>query len=217
MSRSNITDKNQCLRLTRRPNTERRPFIRRSSGKAIEVKEAAKLLGVIIDQELRWHNHVESVVAKGQKLLLACNRLTRPTFGLPAKFVRQLFTSIVAPAVEYAIPVWFFPPHHVADRNAQVGSVLHCRLLGKIQRMAGILITGAFRTTPTDLLDLHANLPPVALRLSNICHRETVRLCTLPKSHPLHAAVTSNPMRQASTPISPFPPSQPTLPLPTTT
>lgn len=137
-----------------------------------------------------------NLLARGEKLLLACNRLTRPTFGLPPKYMQRLYTAIVVPKVEYALPVWYFPPHRVPNRKQQVGSVHHLRLLSKIQRLASILISGGFRTTSTDVLELHANIAPINLRLEDTCYREALRLCSLPKSHPLHKPVERSAKRQ---------------------
>jgi ribonuclease HI len=49
------------------------------------------------------------------------------------------------------------------------------------------------RTTPTDLLEVHANILPMSLLLQNACHRATVHIATHPSSHPLH-----DPIRRAA-------------------
>jgi len=41
----------------------------------------------------------------------------------------------------------------------------------------------------TNILELHANIPSVQLRLANACHCEALRLCMLPVMHPLHSPV----------------------------
>ncbi|KAJ7625945.1 hypothetical protein FB45DRAFT_750266, partial [Roridomyces roridus] len=66
-------------------------------GHIIPASDSAKYLGLILDRELRWHEHVESAIAKGTCAVLAIGRLTRTTFGLPHQYVRQLFRSVVIP------------------------------------------------------------------------------------------------------------------------
>lgn len=61
--------------------------------------------------------------------------------------------------------------------------------IGKIQRMAAIMITGGFRTTPTDTLNYLAGLPPIHLQLNHSAFKAAVRLSTLPQHHPLHKVV----------------------------
>src|SRR6266481_8923400 len=46
-------------------------------------------------------------------------------------------------------------------------------------------ITGALRTTATDIMEIHANLLPTELLLHRICYRATLRLAALPDTHPL--------------------------------
>jgi hypothetical protein len=149
----------------------------------------ARLLGVQIDQELRWHQHVQQAVQKATNLLFAVKRLTRPSFGLPERHVRQLYTSMVLPKLEYALPVWYTPLRQNNKMGRQTGSLGHTKILEKVQRLGCILITGAYRSTATDVLELHAMIPPVHLRLDDTCHREAIRLSTLPDTHPLYKAV----------------------------
>lgn len=55
--------------------------------------------------------------------------------------------------------------------------------------MAALHITGGMRTSPTDLLNAHADLLPMDLLINKWCHREALRLASLPQSHPIHRAV----------------------------
>jgi len=195
----------QCLRLTRKNNLERSDFVC-AGGQLITCICHAKLLGVLLDESLRWHAQVSSAVKKGTDLLLAINRLTRPSFGLPARYVSRLFISMVLPKVEYALPVWYSPPDSSTQQHTGKtrGSVGHMRQLAKVQRLGCKLITGAFRCTATDILDLHANIPPIQIRLEDTCYRETLRLASLPESHPLFKIVKSSAQHQSRRHTSPI-------------
>ena len=89
------------------------------------------------------------------------------------------------PKVEYALPVWYAPIQPSTSGGRATGAVGHTCELEKVQRLACKLITGTFRMTASDILEVHAHVPPVALRLANTCHREALRICALPASHPL--------------------------------
>lgn len=160
------------------------------NGHEIKASEHAKYLGIVLDRRLRWREHVQKTVAKGTKTLLAVARLTRPTFGLPHKYVCQLYRSVVLPRVEYGLPVWYVPVRPGASSKRRTGSVGTSRQLGKLQRLASLLITGAFRSTPTDLLEYHAALPPVNLHLNRAVFNATARLAALPSHHPLSRSVS---------------------------
>ncbi|KAF7372264.1 hypothetical protein MVEN_00086000 [Mycena venus] len=115
-----------------------------------------------------------------------CSRIpiATPTFGLPHPYIRQLFLTIVVPRMEYALPVWYRP---VTEREGvrRKGTVWVARTLGKVQRQACKLITGALRTTATDTLDFHAHLLPTHIRLNRSVFNAATRLATLPASNPV--------------------------------
>lgn len=77
---------------------------------------------------------------------------------------------------------------HYHDPNAML-SVGVIRKLARIHRQACILITGAMRTTATDVLEAHLNLLPFHLLVDLHIACEATRLCSLPTSHPLHPDV----------------------------
>jgi hypothetical protein len=58
--------------------------------------------------------------------------------------------------------------------------------LTTIQRAAAIATTGGLCTSPTNTLDSLANLLPIDLTAEKWCHRATVRIASLPPTHPLH-------------------------------
>ena len=183
------TSKFQCLRLTRCANVIREDFHRSQSSLTIKCVNSAKLLGVILDQELRWNQHVTYATRKGESLLFAINHLTRPSFGLPAQYVCRLYSAIVVPKVEYALPVWYTPLHRPSPTSHKRGSTQHTRTIGKLQRLTCKMITSAFKSSPSDVMELLANIPLVQLRLANTCYREAHWLCSLPSSHPLRPHV----------------------------
>ena len=57
--------------------------------------------------------------------------------------------------------------------------------LAAIQQSAAIAIVGGLRTSPNDILDVHANLLPFHLMVDKIRFQAALRLATLPSSHPL--------------------------------
>jgi Reverse transcriptase (RNA-dependent DNA polymerase) len=194
----------QCLRLTRRKDMTRTDFIHRQTHQVVSSVKEACLLGVQIDQELWWHQHAQQAVQKSENLLLAVNRLTRPSFGLPERHVRRLYISMILPKLEYTLPVWYTPIHEDPDTGRRTGSRGHTKILDKVQRLGCKLITGAYRSTATDVLELHAMVPPTQLCLDDTCHREALRLAMLPKSHPLHKAVNRSARRRPRSHPSPI-------------
>ncbi|KAK7025834.1 hypothetical protein R3P38DRAFT_2626004, partial [Favolaschia claudopus] len=157
------------------------------NGTLIPHSDHIKYLGILLDEKLNFKLQAEAAATKGLKVLLACNRLTRSSFGLPHKYVKRLYESVVIPKMTYGLDTSIYTPPGSAHRRGSVG---FARRLGKVQRLAGILITGALRTTANDYLDLHAHNIPIEIRLNQICHKAALRICTLPPSHPLHPIAT---------------------------
>lgn len=101
--------------------------------------------------------------------------------------MRQLYLTVAVPKFTYGANLWFRPIYCNNLTKEQRGSIGIAKRLAKVQRIAALSITGAMRTTATDVLNNHANLLPVPLLLQKICHRAALRLATLPVRHPLYA------------------------------
>ena len=119
------------------------------------------------------------------------------SFRLPAGYIRKIYMVIVLPKVEYALLVWYTPVHSATSAACAAGSVRHTHEIEKVQWLACRLMMGAFRLTATDMLELHANIPPIALCLKDSCYREALCVCSLPKLHllmgPAHRASNFSP------------------------
>lgn len=74
---------------------------------------------------------------------------------------------------------------HPSGRPRPRGSTGIARKLLRVHRQMAIFISGALRTTATDVACLHANLPPFKILVNLMCQRATLRMASLPDSHPL--------------------------------
>ena len=63
-----------------------------------------KLLGVYVNNDLKWNHHVEVIVQKGNRRLNSLRVLKQ--CGAPSASLAQVYTTIVRPVLEYAAPVW---------------------------------------------------------------------------------------------------------------
>ncbi|KAG2065425.1 hypothetical protein BDR04DRAFT_1130401 [Suillus decipiens] len=131
----------------------------------IEPSRSHKFLGIIIDDELNFKEHATYALAKGTCYTMTCQRMTQAAKGVHSRLLKKLYEGVVIPKILYT-----------ADME-------------RVQRMATTMITGGMRTTATDILDAHANILPFQWLLCKVCHRATLHMVTLDKTHPLHKGI----------------------------
>jgi hypothetical protein len=177
-------DKTVIIHFTRRPDrTSTRPFT--IKGEAIAPKETAKILGVIMDSELRYVQHIGKATTKG---LLAALALKRLRLVSPST-ARQLFGATVAPVVDYASNVWM----HACGYKGMA-------LMNRIQRVGAQAITGAFRTVATAVAEAEASIRTVSERFAVRATKLWVNLRTLPETNPL-SKLNTRELRRFTSPL----------------
>ena len=120
----------------------------------------------MINQELRWHQQADYALGRASKWVMAYRWLARVASSIINLWlIRQLYPMVVIPKMTYAIDVWLMPPRKRDGAKRHTGSVNVTNRFATLQRMAALAITGAMRTTATDVLDLHMGLLPMHLAL----------------------------------------------------
>lgn len=165
-------------------------FTDKRSGTTVTIKpsNSETFLGLRVDRQLRFREHVKLALEKGTTWVKQFRRLAKMNTGVPLHQMRQLYTSIALPSMLYAADI-FLEPILVNQDGKRKGSIGHIKKLASVHRQALSLITGALRTTATDSMETLADLPPFDTIVDRACHRAAVRLCTLPENHPLHPHV----------------------------
>ena len=135
------------------------------------------------------------MVAKATKWVLATRRLARPAVGISPHQMRQLYQAVAMPSFTYAADVWFKPICRDTGEERFRGSIGTACKLSTVQHMATTTVTGALRTSASDVMEVHANLLPMELMLNKVCHRATLRLAALPETHPLFKPVWQSAQR----------------------
>ena len=112
-------------------------------GQSIQPKDCVKILGVVMDAKLKYKEHIARATSKGLEAALELKRLR----GLSPLMAQQLFTSTVAPVVDYASNVWM---HTFKDKL--VGPV------NRVQRLGAQAIVGMFLTVATSIAEAEAHI-----------------------------------------------------------
>jgi ribonuclease HI len=150
----------------------------------IEPSREARYLGVIFDSKLRFSQHIQHVTKKGTKFALAISRISKCTWGATYRQTRTLFTSVVAPRIDYAAIVWHRPKieGHFTP-SAQLTKI------ESAQRTAMKAILGVFRTTATSAMEIETSLEPAHLRIRKKVLKSYTRMQTAPDTHPINRII----------------------------
>jgi hypothetical protein len=140
------------------------------NGQTVQPKDTAKVLGVVLDAELRYKEHIAEAAAKGLSVAMQLKRLR----GLSPRVARQLFMAAVAPAMDYASNVWT----HACGEKETVW-------LSQAQAVGAQAVTGAFRSVAAAIAEAEANIEPVLQRHARAGAKTWTSLRTLPREHPV--------------------------------
>jgi hypothetical protein len=162
-------DKTVIIHFTRHPErTDENPYM--IKGQTIIPKKSGKILGLVMDSELRYEEHIKKAATRGLRAAMCLRRLKM----LTPRTARQLFVATVAPTMDYASNVW---SHRRGWRET--------RWLNEAQKIGAQAITGAFKTVSVAVAEAEAGILPIGERHAQAGTRLYVNVQTLPKTHPL--------------------------------
>ncbi len=71
----------------------------------VTAVESFRFLGTTISQDLKWDNHIDSIVKKAQQRLYFLRQLRK--FNLPQELLIQSYSAIIESVLCKSITVWF--------------------------------------------------------------------------------------------------------------
>ncbi|KAL0193319.1 hypothetical protein M9458_011615, partial [Cirrhinus mrigala] len=71
----------------------------------VATVESFRFLGTNISQDLKWDNHIDSIVKKAQQRLYFLRQLRK--FNLPQELLKQFYSAIIRSVLCSSITVWF--------------------------------------------------------------------------------------------------------------
>ncbi|XP_045458125.1 uncharacterized protein LOC123668438 [Melitaea cinxia] len=171
----------------------------RMNSHSLHFQDDIKLLGVILDNKLRFNKHVTHVINKATALFHKLTLYCKPTWGAHPENIRTIYLQVIQPIVTYAAGIW----GHV------VGRKYISRLLLSMQRRFALRAIKGFRTVSTNAALALAQFTPIDIKILEVNQIELARLtgnCDflpdditlekhIPPHHLLHPArrITFNP------------------------
>ena len=123
-----------------------------------------------MDTRLKYKEHIARAASKGLEAAMELRRLR----GLTPAAARQLFTSTVAPVVDYASNVWMH-----ACKDKAMGPI------NRVQRVGAQAIVGTFLTVATSVAEAEAHIATAQHRFWRRAVKMWTDIHTLPETNPL--------------------------------
>ncbi|XP_076030898.1 uncharacterized protein LOC143019081, partial [Oratosquilla oratoria] len=133
---------------------------------SLQVVKSTKLLGITIDDQLDWKQHVTNTVRAASYRLYMLRRLR--SLGTPEKELKNIYSTFILPKLCYASPAW--TPSNLTQKPQ----------LEKVQKRACNITVGSSYSNYEDALTI-LNLP----KLSDH-NKETLRKFGLKLCNPRH-------------------------------
>jgi len=158
-------DKSELIHFTRK-----RKAIRASinlEGEIIKPSRSIRFLGAFIDEGLTYKAHLRTLNTRVPTLLNALKSITSSTWGASLLCARTLYIGAIRPALAYGALSWY-PKDSKKVKNL-------IRRLESIQGSFLRAITGAYRATSIEALEIETFIEPLDLYLEKSASRGASR------------------------------------------
>ena len=123
----------------------------RLNGRQLVISKEATLLGVTLDSKLTWKSHITRIARKATVALLQCRQIVGRAWGLNPTNMRWIYPAMIRPIITYACVSWV----------GGINKKYLAKKLSKVQRLACLMISSAFPSTPTGALEMLLNIMPI--------------------------------------------------------
>lgn len=129
------------------------PIFKLNTHKIEKVKEL-KVLGLVLDEKLRWDKHINSIKSKILQLTSSITRVFSATWGVSRVYLRTWYVTVLEKVLDYGSEVWFDDLRVIDKRSLQ-----------SIQRQCLLSITKTYKNVATTTLQTLLGIPPILLTL----------------------------------------------------
>ena len=141
-------------------------------GSPIQFKDTHMYLGLLIDKRLKWDKHIELLRVDCQKRLNILKYLSHVNWGADSKTLIRIYIAFIKSKIEYGVEAYGSACASTLDR------------LKPLQNASIRIATGAYRTSPTESIEIIAGIKPLDISRAEKMANYMVRI-TLSSSNPL--------------------------------
>lgn len=142
---------------------------------AVKPDTSIRVLGLYIDSKLRWGPHLATIRAKMESQKRALTVVAGTTWGATLQKARQVYTAVVKSAMIYGAAIWHAPP------GTSEAKMTHVKKLAIEQNGCLRTVLGAYKATPTAVLEAESNIPSIQIALDHA----VLRMQALRGIHPV--------------------------------
>jgi ribonuclease HI len=143
----------------------------------LKLKNKARYLGVILDPDLNWGEHMKHVEERATKSIAALQAISGSTWGVNRPYILKLYNAVVVPQITFAASVWWTPDKVQGEKTRRTKML---QVLNRIQKKALCVATGAFKSTALSVLEAETFTLPMEQQLLRHASMAAVRLCGSP-------------------------------------
>lgn len=132
----------------------------------LENSVTLKHLGVVFDQEFRFHSHAKYIATKAKKAFFLIKRFSANTWGINSEIASLVYKTIVRPILTYASSIWYPALIKAESRNA----------LRSVQHLCSTNIVKGWRTISIVASTFLSDLLPIEKYIMVIAQSELSRI-----------------------------------------
>ncbi len=155
------TRKTEVMCFNKGPHT---PVDIKMDGHTLTQVKSKKCLGVTVDEQLTFAEHIENVRGKAIKALSASANLLDDIHGLRTGLGVQLYRGLILPYISFAMPVW-----------CTIGAT-EVSKLEEVQRLSLQKILGCHSNTALNAMETLTGCVPIQFLISEASAMEYVRI-----------------------------------------
>ena len=130
----------------------------------IIFEKSTKFLGMILDQRLRWAEHINYIKDKAMQKLNILKCLSHTNWGADRETLLRLYRSLIRSKLDYGSHIYATASAHILTK------------LNAVHHQAIRLCTGAFKSSPVTSLCAEAAEPPLEYRRWQLGLQHYVRM-----------------------------------------
>ena len=160
-------NKTQAILFTnRRVKKEKEKFKVRMNNVIIDYTNKVTYLGLSLDSQLRWTDHVKSKIRSAKKLLFSVRNCIGKIWGPKPKIMMWIYEGIVRPCLTYGAVCW--------EKAVKLKTVK--TELAKFQRLALTCCAQVKRSTPGSIMEIMLGIKPLHLHIKELAEIACLRI-----------------------------------------